>query len=303
VAITAAIADGTGLTPFAEEFPRRFFDVGIAEAHAVTFAAGLAAAGLRPVAAIYSSFAQRAYDSIVHDVCIQKLPVILALDRAGLVGEDGRTHHGTFDLAYLRSLPSIVVMAPRDEAELRRMLRTAFTIDGPVAIRYPRGSGLGVPLDGGPAYVQVGRAETLREGCDLALVGVGSAVRPALAAAELLAARGVDAAVVDARFVKPLDDETILRVARATGRVVTVEEHALAGGFGSAVAELLADRGVSQAVALRRIGLPDTFVEHGPQGLLRELYGLTPEGIVRAVEVEFPELAQGALTTGVMRNP
>jgi len=298
VAITAAMPDGTGLTPFAREFPGRFFDVGIAEAHAVTFAAGLAAAGLRPVAAIYSSFAQRAYDSIVHDVCLQKLPVVLALDRAGLVGEDGRTHHGAFDLAYLRSLPNLVVMAPRDEAELRRMLRTALTVSGPVAIRYPRGSGVGVPLDQGPLTVEVGRAEVLLEGRDLAIVAIGSAVHPSLAAARQFRARGVGVAVVDARFAKPLDEEAILAAARATGRLVTVEENVLAGGFGSAVAELLADRGLAQSTALHRIGLPDAFVEHGPQPVLRELAGLTPEGIVRAIEVAHPDLARAVARTG-----
>jgi len=292
VAVTAAMPDGTGLTPFAREFPSRFFDVGIAEAHAVTFAAGLAAAGLRPVAAIYSSFAQRAYDSIVHDVCLQKLPVVLALDRAGLVGEDGRTHHGAFDLAYLRSLPNLVVMAPRDEAELRRMLRTALTLNGPVAIRYPRGSGVGVPLDEGPLTVEVGRAEVLLEGRDLAIVAIGSAVHPSLVAARQLEARGVGVTVVDARFAKPLDEGTILAVARATGRLVTVEENVLAGGFGSAVAELLADRGLARSTALHRIGLPDAFVEHGPQPVLRELTGLTSEGIVRAIEAAHPDLAR-----------
>ena len=295
VAITAAMPDGTGLSSFARQFPDRFFDVGIAEAHAVTFAAGLAVAGLRPVAAIYSSFLQRAYDSVVHDVCIQKLPVVLVLDRAGLVGEDGRTHHGIFDLSYLRSLPNLVVMAPRDEGELRWMLRVALTQDGPVAIRYPRGCAVGVPLEQDKPAAEIGRAEVLLEGRDVAVVALGSMVHPALAAARQLRARGVDVAVVDARFAKPLDEATILEAARSTGRLVSVEENVLAGGFGSAIAELLADRGLGASTRLHRIGLPDAFVEHGPQALLRELHGLTAEGIVRAVEAAFPELTSPVL--------
>ena len=291
IAITAAMPDGTGLTDFARLFPTRFFDVGIAEGHAVTFAAGLAAAGFRPVTAIYSSFAQRAYDSIVHDVCTQKLPVVLALDRAGIVGEDGRTHHGTLDVSYLRSLPNIVVMAPSDEAELARMLRTATAIDLPSAIRYPRGSGVGVPLDPEPEPLEIGRARVLREGSDVAIVALGSVVYPALAAAEELSRHGISATVVDARFAKPLDEETILRVAESAGRVLTVEENVLAGGFGSAIAELLVDRGLAQRVAMHRIGLPDEFVEHGPQSVLRERYDLTAERIAARVEAAFPDLA------------
>ncbi len=294
IAITAAMPDGTGLAAFQKRFPDRTFDVGIAEAHAVTFAAGLAASGMKPVVAVYSTFLQRAYDSIVHDVCIQKLPVVFALDRAGLVGEDGRTHHGAFDLAYLRTLPNLTVMAPRDEAELQRMLVTALAQDGPVAIRYPRGAGVGVPLSKAPSTVEVGRAEVLRTGGDLAFVAIGSMVGPALEAADLLERLGVDATVVDARFVKPLDGATLLGAAREARRIVTVEENVLAGGFGSAVLELLAERGES-GVRVIRLGLPDSFVEHGSPEELHELCGLTPSGICDSVLAAFPELAGAAV--------
>ena len=294
IAITAAMPDGTGLAAFQKRFPDRTFDVGIAEAHAVTFAAGLAASGMKPVVAVYSTFLQRAYDSIVHDVCIQKLPVVFALDRAGLVGEDGRTHHGAFDLAYLRTLPNLTVMAPRDEAELQRMLVTALAQDGPVAIRYPRGAGVGVPLSKAPSPVEVGRAAVLRTGGDLAFVAIGSMVGPALEAADLLERLGVDATVVDARFVKPLDGATLLGAAREERRIVTVEENVLAGGFGSAVLELLAERGGS-GVRVIRLGLPDSFVEHGSPEELHELCGLTPSGICDSVLAAFPELAGAAV--------
>jgi 1-deoxy-D-xylulose-5-phosphate synthase len=309
VAITAAMPDGTGLTGFARAFPSRFFDVGIAEAHAVTFAAGLAASGMRPVVAVYSTFLQRAYDSIVHDVCIQRLPVVFAIDRAGLVGEDGRTHHGAFDLSYLRSIPNLMVMAPSDEAELQRMLRTALTYDGPVAIRYPRGAGVGAALAPSVqdiAPIEIGRSVVLRKGQDVTLIAVGSMVGPALAAADLLEARGVSAGVVDSRFVKPLDEAALREAARQTPRLVTVEENVLAGGFGSAVAECLSalesvsTLGAIEGVQMLKLGLPDRFVEHGPPELLRELSGLSPSGICRSVLAAYPDLQRVAATSALV---
>ncbi len=286
VAITAAMAEGTGLVRFAKAFPDRCYDVGIAEPHAVTFAAGLATNGLRPVVAIYSTFLQRAYDQIAHDVCLQRLPVVFCLDRAGLVGEDGPTHHGIFDLAYLRHLPGLVVMAPRDENELQQMLITALAHDdGPVAIRYPRGQGVGVPLEPDPRPLPLGKAELLDEGDDLVLLALGSMVHPAREAAKRLRADGVAAAVVNARFVKPLDHETILAQARRVGRLITVEEHALAGGFGSAVLELLETAGlygIGRGVEVTRLGLPDQFIEHGGAKTLRQRCRLDADGIVEA---------------------
>lgn len=289
VAITAAMTSGTGLTEFAQEFPDRCFDVGIAEEHAVTFAAGLAAQGMRPVAAIYSTFVQRAYDQVVHDVCIQKLPVVLAMDRAGIVGDDGRTHQGVFDFSYLRHIPNITVMAPKDENELQSMLWTALTMDGPVALRYPRGAGVGVPLDPNPQPLPVGKAEILKRGSDLAIVAVGAMVHPALAAAETLASEGIDAAVINARFVKPLDRSLIAGVAKNFKRLVTVEENVLAGGFGSAVLELLEERALNEVV-VKCIGLPDEFVEHGDPAILRARYNLDAAGIAKVVRNTFPEL-------------
>jgi 1-deoxy-D-xylulose-5-phosphate synthase len=278
VAVTAAMADGTGLKEFARRFPDRFFDVGIAEGHAVTFAAGLACRGLRPVVAIYSTFLQRAYDQIVHDVCLQNLPVVFALDRGGIVGADGATHQGLFDLSYLRHIPNMTVMAPRDEAELARMVRTAVCAGRPVAIRYPRGSGQGVPPPADPEPVPWGKGEQLVEGKDLLILAAGSAVAPALCAAAMLRKRGIAAAVVDARFVKPLDAELILPLARRCGRVLTVEENVLAGGFGSAVLELFEEHGeLPQQV--RRLGVADTFVEHGSQAELRAACGIDADAI------------------------
>jgi 1-deoxy-D-xylulose-5-phosphate synthase len=282
VAITAAMMDGTGLDVFADEFPDRCFDVGMCEEHAVTFAAGLAAAGFRPLVAVYSTFLQRAYDQLLHDVCLQRLPVVFVLDRAGLVGDDGPTHHGVFDLSYLRHLPHMVCMAPRDEAELRQMLATAFDLDGPVAIRYPRGAGPGASLDQDLNRLEVGRAEIVRPGDDAAIVAVGSRVQPALHAAEAAEADGLRVAVVNARFVKPLDAETIMRLAGTTGRLMTVEENVLAGGFGSAVLELLADKGLVDVV-VRRLGLPDRFIEHGATDALLAEIGLDQAGILQAV--------------------
>jgi 1-deoxy-D-xylulose-5-phosphate synthase len=289
VAITAAMKAGTGLAEFAERFPDRFFDVAMAEQTAVTFAAGLAARGLRPVAAIYSTFLQRAYDQIVHDVALPGLPVLLALDRAGLVGEDGPTHHGAFDLSYLRHIPGLVVMAPRDLSELAAMVATGLALDGPCALRYPRGEGTNPP-SGEVEPIPVGRGELLRQGDAVALIAIGSMVAPALEAAELLAQGGVEAAVVDARFAKPLDDDLICRVAGECGRVVTVEENAAAGGFGSGVGDLLRERGVR--AVMRSLGLPDRFVEHGSREELLAGLGLAPRGIAEAaarlVETEAP---------------
>ncbi|HET9017895.1 MAG TPA: 1-deoxy-D-xylulose-5-phosphate synthase [Thermomicrobiaceae bacterium] len=278
VAITAAMPDGTGLLPFAKEHPTRFFDVGIAEQHAVTFAAGLATQGMRPVAAIYSTFLQRAYDQIVHDVCIQNLPVVFAMDRAGFAGEDGRTHHGVFDFSYLRCLPNMMVMAPKDEDELRHMLKTAIEHEsGPIALRYPRGSGVGVSMLGEPHALPIGRGEVLREGDDLTLIAIGATVLPALRAAEILAEEGLRATVINARFVKPLDEQLILAAVRHTGNVVTVEEAVVAGGFGSAVLELLSREGLS--LPALEIGIPDRFFDHASQGSLRKQARIDAESI------------------------
>ena len=283
VAITAAMPEGTGLTPFARAYPDRFFDVGIAEQHGLTFAAGLAAEGFRPVAAIYSTFVQRAYDQVFHDICLQKLPVCLALDRAGLVGDDGPTHHGVFDLSYLRHLPELTVMAPKDENELRHMLKTAITCDRPIAMRYPRGAGYGVTMDQELLVLPLGVGELLEFGEDVSIVAIGSTVYPALDAARRLRERGVRATVVNARFVKPLDKKLILEVALRTGNLVTVEENALQGGFGSAVLELLAEEQAFD-IRIKRIGIPDRFIEHGSQAQLRKDLGLDAEGIAATVE-------------------
>ncbi len=277
VAITAAMPTGTGLKAFGEHFPDRFFDVGIAEQHAVTFAAGLALGGMIPVCAIYSTFLQRAYDQIIHDVALTNLHVVFAIDRGGIVGEDGPTHQGQFDLTYLRAVPNMVVMAPKDENELQHMLYTAIKHDGPIAVRYPRGSGVGVSLDWELREIPIGKAELLREGEDLLILAIGNMVYPSLEAAERLAEQGLSVAVVNARFAKPIDEELIVSFAKQIGRVLTVEENTLLGGFGSAVLEVLAEHGVQ--VPVKRIGLPDIFIEHGAPALLREKYGLTPEGI------------------------
>jgi 1-deoxy-D-xylulose-5-phosphate synthase len=281
VAVTAAMPEGTGLTGFAQAYPGRFFDVGIAEQHAVTFAAGLAVEGFKPVVAIYSTFLQRAYDQILHDVCLERLPVIFALDRSGLVGEDGPTHHGLFDFCYLRSLPNMVIMAPRDENELRRMMLTATQHNGPIAFRYPRGNAIAVPLAGDLTPIPIGKAEVLTEGRDVAILAVGSMVAEALKAYALLAEKGVQATIVDARFVKPVDSNLVVDLARHVPRFVTVEENMRQGGFGSAVLESLNDAGI-QDVAVERIGIPDIFIEHGPQGVLRSKYGLDAPAIARS---------------------
>jgi len=282
LAITAAMCDGTGLDQFSREFPQRFYDVGIAEQHAVTFAAGLAIEGFIPVVAIYSTFLQRAYDQILHDVCLQKLPVVFALDRAGIVGEDGATHQGIFDYSYLRSIPNIVVMAPADENELQHMLKTAVECKYPVSLRYPRGKGVGVPLEDDLKSLAIGKGEVLREGSDLAIFAIGSTVHPALAAARRLEAEGVNIKVINARFVKPLDAELLSQTASQIKKIITIEENVLQGGFGSAVLEMLAEKNINN-IQVKRLGLPDEFVEHATQAELREKYGLDEEGIVRAI--------------------
>lgn len=278
-AITAAMPEGTGLAGFSESFPERFLDVGIAEQHAVTFAAGLATEGFRPVVTIYSTFLQRAFDQIIHDVCLPNLPVVFALDRGGLVGEDGPTHHGTFDITYLRSLPNMTVMAPKDENELRHMLYTALQHDGPVAIRYPRGRGIGVPMDTEYKTIPIGKAEVLKEGNDLQILAIGSMVYPSLNAAATLEKEGLSVGVVNCRFVKPLD-KGFVDIVPSAGRVLVVEENIRQGGFGGAILELFNDLGLKN-MSVKRIGLPDKFVEHGPQDILREKYGLDSAGIMR----------------------
>lgn len=280
VAISAAMVVGTGLQGFQELFPDRCFDVGMAEEHAVTYAGALAAAGLKPVVAIYSTFMQRAYDQILHDVCLQNLPVVFALDRAGLVGDDGPTHHGVFDLSFLRTIPNLTVMAPSDEAELRDMLTTALQLNAPVAIRYPRGQGAGADLSQRPQVLPVGQAKVVREGKGLTILSVGTMLGEAVAAAELLAAEGIEAAVVDCRFIKPLDRNLIIARAQQ-GPLLTLEENVLAGGFGSAVGELLEEAGV-YSCSLCRLGLPDRFISHGRTGSLWAEAGIDRAGIVTA---------------------
>ena len=281
VAITAAMPSGTGLDAFKEKYPRRFLDVGIAEEHAVTMAAGLAADGKHPVVAIYSTFAQRAYDQLIHDVCLQKLPVTLCLDRAGLVGEDGPTHHGVFDLSYLRQMPNMTVFVPKDENELRQMLGKAVTMDTPTAVRYPRGAGLGVEIREEFADLTVGKAEVISEGGEVAFLAVGTMNETAIKAAEILAEQGIEATLANMRFVKPLDEELLLQLGTDKKLLVTLEENVLAGGFGSAVAEFLLDKGLP--ARLLRFGLPDAFVEQGSRKELLELVGLTPEAVAAKI--------------------
>jgi 1-deoxy-D-xylulose-5-phosphate synthase len=285
VGVTAAMNSGTGLNLLQKALPDRYYDVGIAEQHAVLFAAGLALEGAKPVAAIYSTFLQRGYDQIVHDVCLQKLNVVFAMDRAGLVGDDGPTHHGAFDISYLRCLPNMVQMAPRDEAALVNMLHTALVYDdGPIALRYPRGEAEGVPLPIRPEPIEIGRGELLREGETVAFLGYGYGVSVALGAAEELAdEHGIDPTVADARFAKPLDAELVERLAAEHDLLVTVEENVLAGGFGSGVLEHLADRDLLRDTRVLRFGLPDRYVTHGKPALLREEVGLTPVAVAERV--------------------
>lgn len=278
VAITASMPDGTGLGPFAARFPKRFFNTGIAEQHSVTLAAGLALGGFRPVVAIYSTFLQRGFDQIFHDVCLMNLPVTFALDHAGLVGEDGPRHHGVFDLAYLRALPNMVLMAPKNEAELAQMLATAVDLDHPVAVRYPKGPGLGVGFDPAALPLPPGKAELMRRGRDGVVWALGSMVQPAQLALERLAKDGIDLTLVNARFVKPFDRELLASQLVVGGRLATIEEHALAGGFGSAVLEAVAEIGL-EGVETLCLGIPDRFIPQGSQRVLRQALGLDAEGI------------------------
>ncbi len=278
IAITAAMTEGTGLSEFVQTFPKRIYDVGIAEPHAATFAAGLATQGLKPVVAIYSTFLQRSYDEIIHDICLQKLPVIFAIDRGGIVGDDGPTHNGTFDLSFLRHIPHLLVMAPKDGQELRSMLKTAVAHDGASAIRYPRGAVTDIEEVGELETIPIGKAEVLKEGKDILIICIGNTVEPAVEAAGLLESDNINACVINARFVKPLDTNLIISLAKEIKNVITVEENAVAGGFGSAVLEELTAAGVNN-IKMKLIGVPDEFLEHGPQSMLRKKLGLDAEGI------------------------
>ncbi len=282
IAITAAMPEGTGLNSFANKHPQRFYDVGIAEQHAVTMASAMALEGLRPVVAIYSTFLQRAYDQILHDVCLQKAPVLFAIDRGGLVGEDGPTHHGVFDYSYLRHIPGMAVLAPKDEEELRHMLYTALQYEGPVAIRYPRGAGIGVEISGDFRLLPWGKGEILAKGDDLAILAVGSMVYPALTVKKILEYKGIRCTVVNGRFIKPLDQELIVELAQTHPCLVTMEENVIAGGFGSGVLELLTHSGIN-GVKVLNIGIPDQFVTHGKVEVLKDAIGLTPEKMAQQI--------------------
>ncbi|MGZ3568990.1 MAG: 1-deoxy-D-xylulose-5-phosphate synthase, partial [Thermodesulfobacteriota bacterium] len=288
VAITAAMQSGTGLEEFSRRFPDRFYDIGIAEQHAVTFAAGLALEGMKPVVAIYSTFLQRAYDQVLQDVCLQNLPVVFALDRGGIVGEDGPTHHGLFDFSYLRHIPNLIVMVPKDENEFQHMIKTALECSAPVAFRYPRGKGAGVTREASLQSIDIGKGEVLRDGKDILIIAIGVTVYPSLRAAEKLADIGIQAAVINARFLKPLDANLLCDWAKKTGKVLTVEENVLQGGFGSAVLELFQERGLL-SIQVKRLGVPDTFLEHGPQSLLRGKYGIDETGIFKGAREMFEE--------------
>lgn len=290
IGLTAAMPDGTGIDKVLEKFPERAFDVGIAEQHAITFCAGMACEGLKPVAAIYSTFLQRGFDQLIHDVCLQDLDVTFAMDRAGIVGADGPTHHGLLDITYLRGYPNIVVMAPKDEAEMRDMMLTAIEHPGPAALRYPRGNGVGVDISESPKKLEIGRGEVLREGADASIIAYGSMVYPSLAAADILAARGIKVQVINARFVKPLDADLILKAAADHEAIITVEEGYLAGGFGSAVIELLEENGLQDSVKVARLGVPDEIVTHGDPKVLLGQYGLDADGIAAKVEATLEAL-------------
>src|SRR5687767_13586127 len=287
VAITAAMPEGTGLDKFAKVFPERMFDVGIAEEHAITFSGGMATQGLKPVAAIYSTFLQRAFDQVFHDVAIMDLPVVFALDRGGIAGADGPTHHGIYDMAYLRIFPNMVCMAPKDENELRHMLKTALTCGHPASLRYPRGNGIGAKLDAEIVALPVGKGEVLREGADATIFAIGNEVWPAYEAAETLAKENINVTVINARFVKPLDDELIKKYCTANSYIITVEEGSLAGGFGAAVMERCEQLGI-RGVKFHCIGIPDEYVHHGAQDVLRAQYDLHPEGIAKRVREFVP---------------
>ncbi|MFH1775192.1 MAG: 1-deoxy-D-xylulose-5-phosphate synthase [Chloroflexota bacterium] len=294
VVITPAMPEGNCLSPVAAEFPRRVFDVGICEQHAVTFAAGLATQGYMPIVAIYSTFLQRAFDQIIHDVCLQDLPVVFAIDRSGIVGDDGKTHQGTFDISYLTLVPNLVVAAPKDENELQHLLYTAVKSGRTMAVRYPRGSGLGVKLDTELQEIPIGKAEVLSSGEDVAILAIGATVAPALEAAGELAAKGIAATVVNARFAKPLDANLITELASRLKYLVTVEENTLSGGFGSLVNQSLQAAGICD-VQIKNIGIPDEFVEHGTKAILRAKYGLDASGITRQVLAAFPALSANPL--------
>ncbi len=283
VAVTAAMPEGTGLVKFAEAYPDRFFDVGIAEQHGVTFAAGLATEGFKPVVAVYSTFLQRAYDQILHDVCLEAIPIVFAIDRGGIVGEDGATHHGLFDLSYLRSLPNMTVMAPKDEKELRRMLITALSHKGPIAIRYPRGKITVSKIKDKKSLISIGKGEILNKGDDIIIFCIGRSVCEAISAHSELLKFGISATIVNCRFVKPLDTDLICSLAGKIPRIITVEENVLQGGFGSAILECLNDNNMT-SFSLKRIGIADTFVEHGSQNLLRAKYGIDAQAIVNTAK-------------------
>ena len=295
VVITPAMPEGNSLSIVQEEFPQRVFDVGICEQHAVTFAAGLAAQGILPVVAIYSTFLQRSFDQIIHDVCLQKLHVVFAIDRGGIVGDDGKTHQGIFDLSYLSLIPNLVVSSPKDENELQHLLYTAVKSGLPVAVRYPRGCGLGVEMETELREIPIGKGEVLRDGDDVVILAIGATVSPALKATEELSSYGIGAAVVNARFAKPLDSELIVNLAIGIKRVVTVEENTLNGGFGSSVVALLQEAGICD-VQIKNIGIPDEFVEQGTQAILRAKYGLDADGIAQHVLSLFPEHASSLKT-------
>lgn len=299
VALTAAMPDGTGVDKVLEKFPQRSYDVGIAEQHAITFCAGMACEGLKPVAAIYSTFLQRAFDQVIHDVCLQDLNVTLAMDRAGIVGADGPTHHGLLDIAYLRGYPNIVLMAPKDEAEMRDMMLTAIEHPGPAAIRYPRGNGHGVDISGAPKKIDIGTAEILREGHEAAIIAYGEMVYPAVEAAKILEKQGTSVTIINARFVKPLDEKLILDIAKNSQLIVTVEDAYLAGGFGSAVLELLEEKGVSDKIKVVRMGVPDEIVTHGDPKRLLGQYGLDAEGIAVMVNKSLDELVEQPVQTRI----
>jgi 1-deoxy-D-xylulose-5-phosphate synthase len=293
--------DGTGLAAAAKKFPDRVFDVGICEQHAVTFAAGLAAQGYIPIVAIYSTFLQRAFDQIVHDVCLQHLPVIFVIDRGGIVGEDGKTHQGSFDLSYLGCVPNLVVCAPKDGNELQHLVYTALGANCPIAIRYPRGSDPGETLDEVLQEIPIGKGEIIRDGKDVAILSLGATVYPSMKAAQELEKEGLDCMVINARFAKPLDSELILGAAEKVKRILTVEENTIAGGFGSAVLQLL--QSSRQDVQVRCLGLPETFIEHGSQELIRSRYNLDAQGIARQVLNSFPELSSSLKKQSLINSP
>jgi 1-deoxy-D-xylulose-5-phosphate synthase len=298
IGITAAMPDGTGMSLFEKEFPDRTFDVGMAEQHAVAFAGALSIEGFRPVVAIYSTFLQRAYDQVAHDICLMNLPVTFAMDRAGIVGEDGATHQGLYDISFLRALPNMVVMAPKDENEMRRMLKTCICHDGPASMRYPRGAGLGVPLDAEIETLEIGKGEVIAEGGDIAIFAYGHMVETAEEVAQMLAKDGINAAVINARFAKPVDNELVAKYARITNCFVTLEEHALRGGFGSAILETLQEEKFSTEVHVKCIGMPDIVLEHGSPTIQRKDLKLDVEGVYETVFEHYREMVKGSSVSG-----